>query len=586
MTSLKSFFVLSVMLFTAIQSAMALGPVPAYFQIHQSTAIDPQPATVQAEPEAAPVAEAAREMTPTGPILSERAVPLGGAGPERLVLMGTHVASPDSAHIAFSQTWGIGYQYVGYGLDDKYFFGAHAMNAPAFTPDSQSVAVVYKERDWMLSYQHKVFPGFAPVSSVRFSPDGQRPVYLARYENKRFVVEGEDPQAMADTVEFDQLVFSSDSSRMAYPAYDGQAWRMVINGDFGPTWDTLATPPTVASAGSDVFFVARKDGQSHVVVNGTPGPGFRFIADNPVLSADGSRFAYWALDNDYRWSVYLNHQHQPAYDAERPGQLILGPDGQTLAAVLKRKGRWLVIYNGQRSPDYQAVGKGSLTLSPDGLSLAYAVKKSRGWAVVVDGKQGQTFTQLLGNSLTFSPDSLSLAYGAQNRGEWSVVVDGKTQEPFNKIDARTLTFSPDSLSIAYVGYRYGQAVVMLNDLTQGEFDEVSPPTFSPNGDHLVFAAYHGRKIFLVADGQPSEQTFDHLVPGANIEFSSDNTCHTVAVRRPGPYFYRIELELASAFTPSPGNDPVSTPTEDSDPDGTPGPQLPEPMSPFVDVPTP
>jgi Tol biopolymer transport system component len=530
-------------------------------------------------PVTAPLADAPGPIAPTGPILSERLVPLGGGTRDRLVLKGTPVASPDAAHVAYKHRWGEAFQYVGYALDDHSPLGVRDMTDPSFAPDSQSVAVVVKELAWKLRHQKRILPGFEPVSKVRFSPDGQRMVYLARLEKERFVVEGDQPQPLAELIAWDQLVFSPDSSALAYPAFDGRDWRMVVNGDPGEAWDRIATAPITAQRGSGVFYVAVKHNRFHLIDrhNPTPGGGFRQIDGPPALSADGSTFAYWAMDDEQRWRVYKNHLPVPGYDAQRPGQLVISPDGQNLAAVLKRDGQWRVVFNGQPGPGYDSIGKASLTLSPDGARFAYAAGKPGGWALVVDGQEQQTFAQLLSASLRFSPDSQRFAYGALTQGRWSIVVDDTPQQPFNQIDARTITFSPNSQSLAYLAYQAGAATIVTNGEAVGAYDHASQLTFSPDSRHLVWVAEQAGQSFLFVDGTPNEAPFDHLVPGAHIQFTSNTACQTVATRRPGPTFWRIELALAPA---------QSDISPDYDPDSTPGPPAPpEPMSPFVDVPT-
>lgn len=512
-----------------------------------------------------------------GPIMSQRAIPLGGSRPDRLIPKGAAVASPDSAHVAFRHRWGREYQYFGYSQDDHSSIGVKYVTDPVFTPDSQSTAVLMYSNKWWLYYKWRTLPGFEAASAVRFSPNGERLVYLARMEDQQFVVEGEQPQPMADTVLFDKLVFTGDSSTLAYPAFDGQQWRVVVNGEPGPKWDRLATGLTPASQGPAVLFLAVKDGRWHLVDRHQPGPGFRSIQAAPVLSDDGRTFAYWAMGDDRTWRVYQNHQYVPGYDAQRAGQLILSHDGQTLAAILKRDGQWFVVHNGQPGPVYAAIGKDSLTLSPDGASLVYAAKKQHGWALVLDGQEQQTFSQLLSGGLRFSPDSQHLAYGALYGGRWSLIVDGQPQQPFERIDARTLTFSPDSQRTAYLAYRYGQPVVVLDGEVIGEYDRVRHLTFSPDSRHLAYAAQQHGQWFLAVDGVNSDQMFDEFIPGAKVQFTTDTAFHTAALRRPGPHYYRIELNLAPAPETNPAPDPDGTP----DPEITPA----QPLSPFVDVPT-
>jgi WD40-like Beta Propeller Repeat len=592
--------------------------------------------TASVEPAKTPAPDAPRSAD--SPIASQRAVPLGGAGPDRQVLTRTLLASPDSAGVTYRLRYGAELQFDGFVVNDSKPFGVSKSTDPAFAPDSKSVAVVFLERGWKLYHQNKTLDGYEPVTPVRFSPDGQRLVYLARLEAQRFVVEGDTPHPRAERIDWDRLVFSPDSSVLAYPAYDGQHWRMVVNGDPGPAWERIATEPVTAQQGPGVFYVAVKGGRYFLADRHTSDPeggdvfgahsrgaGFRLIESPPVLSDDGSIFAYWAMSDDQRWRVYQNHQPVAGYEADRPGQLILSPDGQTLAAVLKRDGQWRVVLNGTPGtpgtpgspgtpgipgPAFTAIGKGSLTLSKDARSLAYAVRTRRGWAVVRHGQQpSTTYPQIIADSIRLGPDGQRLAYAALTQGQWSVIVEGpaaptankplaasrsphntntrQPHPPFNRIDASTLTFSPDGQRFAYIAYRIGRPSVVVDGQVVGEYDHAEQLTFSPQGDHLVWFARQDGQSFLVVDGTESTELFDQPVPGAHIRFTSDTACHTVAVRRPGPTFARIELKLSPI--PAPATAPGTAPETDDTygPDAAPGPPAPaEPPSPFVDVPTP
>ncbi len=544
-----------------------------------------------------PTAIALRDAAPqpyapplaSSPIVSQRAVPLDGTRPDRQVLIRSLSVSPDSANVAYRLRYGNGL------MRDGYLF--HAQNPtetkrptdPTYAPDSQSVAVVLFDYGWKLHHRRDWLDGYEPVTPVRFSPDGQRLIYLARMESQRFVVEGDQPQPMAESIAWDQLVFTSDSAILAYPAFDGQHWRMVINGDPGPGWDRFVTAPVTAKQGPRVLYVATKFGRYHLVDRHTPGSipdpiqpsGFRLMDLPPVVSADGKTFVYWAMSDDRVWRVYQNHQPVPGYDADRPGQLILSADGKTLAGILKRDGQWHVVQNGKPSKAYPAIGKDSLTFNADASRLAYAVKTPHGWAVVADGVEQQAYTQLAATSLRYSPDGKHFAYAAINRGKWSVIRDNQLQQPFNQINADSLTFSPDSQHLAYLAHQVGRATVIFDGDVVGQYDHAQQLTFSPDSNHLVWLAQQAGQFFLVVDGTPSTELFDQPIAGANIHFTADTTCQTVAIRRPGPTFARIELKL------SPIPEPETDPSIDLDgtPDPADTPVLPEPLSPFVDVPT-
>ena len=548
----------------------------------------------------APAAEPAQADVP--PIKSEKSVPIGGNNQQRVVLPATLTVSPDSSSVAYKLRYGKELHFEGYIVNGDRPVGNPQTTDPRFSPDSKGVAAVVYEKGWKLYHDRKYLKGYQPIKPVRFSPDGKRMVYLAQVDFLPFVVEGENPHAYAERILWDQLVFTADSSVLAYPAYDGRHWRMAINGDPGPRWDSIVAGPFVAKNGPRVLFVATRKGRQFVVDRHTSSPddGFRFVDSEPVISDDGKAFFYWAMSDDQVWRLYRNHVPVPGYDAERPGELAINQDGSAVAAILKRNGLWHVVRDGKPGPGYPAIGKGSLAYSPDGERLAYAVKKPRGWTVVVDGYEHDEFTQLLSGSLRFSPDSKRLVYAALNQGQWTLIENGSAQQRFNKIDARTIAFSEDSKTLAYIATRHGRDHVVVNGESLGAYDHAEQITFSPKGSGHVawFAMEHGG-MFIVVDGMPSSEAFDELVPGAKLHFTSPILCHTAVMRRPGPTFWRIELRLSSpgdikaakqkqpepkpqADPPSPGDEFVE-PKDEAEQDM---PQEPVPSVPFVDVPTP
>ena len=539
-------------------------------------------------------------------IVSQVAVPLGSNANEHQILPGTVTVSPDSSNVAYKLRYGTGLGFDGYIFGGSNPIGTKRTSGPTFTIDSKSVAAVMIDRGWRLRHGRTILQGYEPVTPPRFSPDGSRIVYMARHENKRFMVEWDQPHTMADSLGWDDLVFTPDSLVMAYPAFDGMHWRMVINGDPGPNWDSFTTPPLTAENGSRVLYIATKNGQYYVVDRHTPAAydkhgnlagGFRLIDRPPVISANGRAFVYWALGDDMVWRIYQNHVYVPGYDAQRPGKIVISEDGQTLAAVLKRDQHWHVVQNAQPSPPYTAIGKNSLKLSPDGERLTYAVKKQLGWAVVENGTEHPTYTAVAANSLRFSPDSQRLVYAALSQGRWSIIEnpndtlttkapsssDSASNHPrFNKIITRSITFSPDSQHLAYIGYN-ADAYVVRNARVLGAYERALKLTFGPNSRHLVWLATHDNQSFLVANGSPSRITFDQLVPGADIHFVNNLVCHTVVIRQPSPSFARVELRLSV-----PEQVPLFQQYDTTHPDTSPPspPQAePEPVSPFVEVQT-
>lgn len=547
--------------------------------------------SAQADTAAAPVAES----TPTpAPDVVIRALPLTLPGPDNYLLTDTLTVSADSASVACLYRFGPELDNEGIMVNAKHLVTITQATQPTFTPDSKSVASVVNSGGWKLYRDGKLLDGFEPVTPVRFSPDSQRAVYVARDEARRFVVEGELAHPYTDGGQWDRMVFTPDSTVLAYPASMAGLWHMMVNGDPGPAWDRIASPIITARRGPYACYVALKHGRYHVADRHTPGPGFRLIETPPVVSADGGVIAYWAMGDDHCWRVYRNHKPVKGYDADRPGQLVMSADGQTLAAILKRGDSWLVVCNGKPGDAFAAIGKDSLTLSPEAKRLACAVQKPRGWAVVLDGVELPTFVRLAANSLRFSPDGKRFIYAALTQGQWSVIEEQPSDTtspkplaashpihpPFNHIDTDSFIFSPDSRHLAYTATVAGRKTVVFDGEILGEYTSARHLTFSPDSKHLVYVARQAGQSRLYVDGAPTNEPFDELIPGANLVFRDNIKCHTLAIRRPGPALYRLEL----SFKPPAVENKDSATPDPPDPAETPAPTAPGPS--MVDVPTP
>lgn len=540
------------------------------------------------------------------------AVKLGPDQANDYILVQTLQASPDSGSVTCLHRYGNDLGFDGVALNGQNHLGVLYSTQPVFSPDSRTLGFLIREGSarWKLIDDRQAYTAFEPASTVRFSPDGNRLIYLARDDAKRFIVEFDQPQRKFDDVDWDHLVFTPDSSLLAYRARQGGHWYMVVNGEIGPAWERIVTSPVVAPHSQCVYFVAYRQGRYFVVDRHedvtAAGPdrageeaGHCLIDRPPVVSDDGKTVVYWALDDDQRWHLYRNGQRMPGVDADRPGQVVLSADGQSLAAVLKQGGGWRVLVNGEMSPGYAAIGAGSLSMSPDGKRIAYAVRQPTGWAVVLDGKAQPTYSQLAADGMRFSPDGRRFVYTALDQGRW-VVIEGEVHQPaFSRIDTHSLTFSPDSKHITYLASRYDRPTIVLDGQALGEYDAVMLPTFSPGSKHLVYLTRQADVYRLCVDGEPTDATFAERIPGAAIHFVDDTHCQTVALRRPapsrpigamtfgimpkhiqtGPTLWRFKLDLTPELPPDYNGTPAPAPG--SEPDADPNALDPS----FVDVPT-
>ena len=517
------------------------------------------------------------------PTLRVRAVPITLPRPDSYLLAKSVTPNPDSTGVAYRHRFGEALDREGIAINSENVATIDRATEPTFAPDGKMLGYVRNNNGWELHVGRTSMKGYEPVAPVMFSPDGRRQVYLAREEAQRFVVEGDLAHPMADTLQWDRVVFTPDSSVLAYPAHIDGKWRMVVNGDPGPSLNRIVSDIVTAEKGPRALYVAMRDGRYHIYDRHTAGPSFALIDSPPVVSANGSTFAYWAMDEFNRWRVYRNHVPVTGYRADRPGQLILSADGKTLAAILKRGDYWFVVNNGKRSEPYTAVGKNSLTLSPDGQRLAYAVQQQRGWAVVLDGEAQQGFLQIAANSFRFSPDSKRFVYAAMLQGHWALIENDWPQQSFERIDTASLAFSPDSQHLAYLAHDAGQAYAVFDGMRNGGYDHAQQLVFSPDSKHFVYVAGQGGRSRLYIDGNPTGETFDELVPGAQVRFTNKVTCNTLAMRYPGPSLFRIEATFFPPTRKKPADTPGSENNGTPDPADTPAPTEPGPS--LVDVPT-
>jgi Tol biopolymer transport system component len=116
-----------------------------------------------------------------------------------------------------------------------------------------------------------------------------------------------------------------------------------------------------------------------------------------------------------------------------------------------------------------------------------------------------------------SPDGTRVAYfGKVDFPSFhTVVVDGVEGKYYDSIDFQTLVFSPDSKHVAYfaVSYQDKKHVLVVDGVEGPRYDRgdkvggssamfpLGPkPTFSPDSQHLAYAAKLGNESFVVADG--------------------------------------------------------------------------------------
>jgi hypothetical protein len=213
------------------------------------------------------------------------------------------------------------------------------------------------------------------------------------------------------------------------------------------------------------------------------------------VSMDSRHFAYVAL-GDQKMFVVGDGVPRKQYDNIDEDSLVYSPDARHLAYAAQIGNKWTVVLDGKEGKQYS--GKiTSIIFSPDSTRMAYIARVGKqGFVVVVDGTEGKLYEGI--SDLAFSPDSKRLVYKASAdaiangtlNATWIVVLDGAEQSKWIASPGPVL-FSPDSAHAAFLGRPasagFGVCAI-LDDAAGKSYDIITDPVFSPDSQHLTYAA--------------------------------------------------------------------------------------------------
>ncbi len=450
------------------------------------------------------------EQSARQPPFTERVFPINSAPDGWTILRDSYVASPDAKRVAYRVVRAVKGAYAQAVVsDNRVGRTGTIVFGPTFSPDSKRIAtaVINGGRGLLDVSGRSMTRTPDPVSAPIFTPDSMHTAFVAREAKNEFVVfDGKSQLVVYDEVPKETLAFSPDSQHLAYTAKRGDAWFVVLNG---------------------------QEGQAYADVS------------QPVFSPDSQRLAYWALKPSGLWVIVVDEQENQLVAADDQAGLWFSPDSTRLVGFAHRAGRWHAVVDNRFERGYDALGHGSVVFSPDSKHLAYGAMDGRRWKVVVDGERVGDYEALLSGSLKFSPSSKRIVFAARDdEGRWFVVEDGRYHGSYKRIAGDSIQFSPDSQRLAYVAQDETELAAVIVDgqrwaLSQG----VEKLAFSPDSKHIVWVAREGGFSRAYVDGVSSAFAFERMVPGASLVFGSMDQCNTVVMRRPGPVFFRLELQM-------------------------------------------
>jgi Tol biopolymer transport system component len=199
--------------------------------------------------------------------------------------------SPDGQRIAYMATLEDGAEAVFVNDEQSPKYGGIVNDSLSFSPDSRRVAWgALRDGNKVVVVDGKEYPAFngSAEGMPVWSPDSKRFAFFAATDGDRIlaVVDGKAGQPW-DSVIKESFVFSSDSTRFAFVAKDGDSGRVVVNGEAGPRYRNVAGF-TFSPDGKHFAYVAMFEQSMAVIVDGVEmATGRSFIKD--TLRFDGSQ---------------------------------------------------------------------------------------------------------------------------------------------------------------------------------------------------------------------------------------------------------------------------------------------------------
>ncbi|MBD3293082.1 MAG: hypothetical protein GF393_09170 [Armatimonadia bacterium] len=178
---------------------------------------------------------------------------------------------------------------------------------------------------------------------------------------------------------------------------------------------------------------------------------------------------------------------------------------------------------------------GGLDVSEDGEHIAYGCSEG----VVLDGQVIAEEQQAL--SVVLSPDGERVAWTEfleddNDPGEQVVINGEPVVEGIGPYDMMlSARFSPDGSRFAFVGrrgiYSTGKQMMVHDGEVSEEYDRIlfSGPIFSPDSEHLAWAAVDGGRVKVILDG---EVVHDYPAEGVESDYASCMTAPMMLMSTP------------------------------------------------------
>ncbi len=513
------------------------------------------------------------------------------------------VVSQDMSHVAYIQKTEDGRAQVIHDGDLGPVFGAVKASSLVFSKTGRLAYVVASGKNRFVVVDGSVSSAYDDIieNSFSFSDNGKRYAYVVKKKHKWFVVVDGELSKAYNRVDVKTLEFSSNSANFGYIARIGSKQVIVINEQRSAEYDNIWVGDSLFDVtGKRSLYLGQSGNDWAVTVDEKTGRAFDFVTSTSMQFDPLGKHVAYAAEDDGKWYVVQDGVIGPPYDEIRTQSLAFDPQGAHLAYAAKSAGSWTAVVDhsivGHLYDDIDGIQP---QFSPNGSQLAFGVRLGKQWGVVVDGTLGVPHTDIGHDTFSFSSDGEHFAYSAQLEGAWFMMLDGKPDQfsygeipmvdrSFTRLGTKGPVFSPNGKRFAYsvvqgldklgvvvdsqlgrphwdlieeslifspdsnkIGYVAGSSdskwrVLVERKVVGGAYDGIggSGVNFTPDSQHVVFAAAVNRKWVAVVDGEDSER-YDHLLSWNGEMFYITRENQLRYVGRQGDKIYIVNQKIGA-----------------------------------------
>ena len=335
------------------------------------------------------------------------------------------VFSPDSSRVAYLAQEGSRWFFVIDGKDGQRFDQIDAASL-VFSPDSSGVAYVARDGDkwYVVENDQRSRPYDRVVGQLVYSPDSTRLAYITvRGEHWRVSVNNQLSKLHKQIG--GKPVFSPDSSHLAYWAKQPNGrWAVVLDGKVDLNYEADAYHELVFSSDSSrLACFVRRGKHWRAVVDGRVGLAYDGMGLSSLAFSPDSKHVAYAAKRRWSWYMIKDMIEHPAYDQLLAGSVRFSPDSSRLAYGARRNGQWIIAVDGYEHRGFDQIDPSSIAFSQDGSKIAYVATADSKPRVVIDGEPQPSAGQV--GQPVVSPDGSYVAWLSQQTDQsWRVMVNG------------------------------------------------------------------------------------------------------------------------------------------------------------------